>query len=506
VNLGPRLRWDLVANFAGTGWYGLIQLVCIPFYVEFLGVQGYGLIAFYLVLQAMVQVLDFGVTPTVNREMARYSSLPDRASEACDLVRTLEVLYWLVGIAIGLTIFFGAQFIASHWIKGGTTPTADVRQAVRLMSVVTFLQWPVSFYQAGLIGLQRQVLANALKVGSSTLNGVGAVAILWLVSAKINVFFLFQIAASAIQVLLLAIFLWRKMPRSPRRPRFDFRLLRSISRFVAGMSGITISATVLTQLDKILLSKMLSLEMFGYYVLAGTFGRVLLNLISPVFNTIFPRFSALAAVSDEPAMRYLYRRCTQLMTVLLVPVATVLAFFPYEILLLWTKNAAIAYNAAPIARLLAVATALNGLMVLPYTLQLAYGWTGLGLKLNIFQVVTLVPVIWILATRYGAIGGAVGYLALMCVYMAMGVPLTHRRLLKGETLRWFADVSLTSLAVLFVVILGRAIITTYSFSHLGTLIGLSGVLVAAGIVGVLTAPLIRDHLLAELTKVRLGYV
>jgi len=39
--------------------------------------------------------------------------------------------------------------------------------------------------------------------------------------------------------------------------------------------------------------------------------------------------------------------------------------------------------------------------------------------------------------HYGAVGAAWAWLALNGIYMIVGVPLTHRRLLKGEAFRWF---------------------------------------------------------------------
>jgi len=49
-----------MANFAGTGWAALMQIVCIPLYIKFMGIEAYGLIGFYLVLQAMLQVWIWG--------------------------------------------------------------------------------------------------------------------------------------------------------------------------------------------------------------------------------------------------------------------------------------------------------------------------------------------------------------------------------------------------------------------------------------------------------------
>src|SRR5947207_15935736 len=117
-----RLKLDLLANIAGVGWSALIQVACIPLYIKFMGIEAYGLIGFYLVLQATLQVLDLGLSPTMNREMARYSVLPEKAGEARDLVRTLEVGYWLIGAVIGATILITARLIATRWIRAGSFP------------------------------------------------------------------------------------------------------------------------------------------------------------------------------------------------------------------------------------------------------------------------------------------------------------------------------------------------------------------------------------------------
>src|SRR6266446_1136965 len=112
-----------------------MQLACIPLYIKFMGIEAYGLIGFYLVLQAMLQVLDLGLSPTMNREMARYSVQPGKAEAARDLVRTLEICYWLIGLLIGAGIVSASPWIARHWIHANAIPVRNVMQAVMLMGI-----------------------------------------------------------------------------------------------------------------------------------------------------------------------------------------------------------------------------------------------------------------------------------------------------------------------------------------------------------------------------------
>ncbi len=107
------------------------------------------------------------------------------------------------------------------------------------------LQWPISFYVGGLTGLQRQIILNAINISISTLRGVGAVAVLWLISPTIQAFFLWQIIISAIQTFLLVTFFWHRLPKSESRPVFQKQLLKGIGRFAAGIGGTTILGIIL---------------------------------------------------------------------------------------------------------------------------------------------------------------------------------------------------------------------------------------------------------------------
>ncbi len=389
-----RVKTNFFANLAGSGWTALVGLACTPLYIRFMGMEAYGLIGFYFMLQGVIQILDLGLSPTMNREMARYSVLPGKTGEARDFVRTLEVGYWAIGILIGCVVWYGAPYIASHWIKAGILSPSEVRRAVTIMGALTALQWPLSFYQGGLLGLQRQVLHNGITIATSTLSGGGALLVLWLVSPTVSAFFTWQIAVSLLQAAVTTFALWRCLPGSGHAARFDPGITRNIWGFAAGMSGITITALVLTQLDKVILSKMLTLKTFGYYILAGMVGNGLSGLlIAPMFNTIFPRFSALVAARDEKSLLEMYHGSTQVMAVMILPAAIVIAFFSREIMHLWTGSPEIANNTALIVSILVGGTALNGLMNLPYALQLSYGWTRIGLAINTFFILTLVPAI-----------------------------------------------------------------------------------------------------------------
>jgi len=496
------LKKNIAANFAGSMWQSLMALIFVPIYIKFIGIEAWGLIGIFAMLQGIFGLLDMGLSSTLNREMARLSVLPHKEQEMRDLVRTLEAIYWSVAVFVGIVAVSLSPVIAHYWVKASQLSPKTVEQALLIMGFVMALQMPVELYSGGLMGLQRQVLLNAINISISTLRGAGAILILWLVSPTIQAFFLWQIIISAINIFLLALFLWRRLPRGDNKAVFQKQLLKGIWRFTAGMSGIAVLATILTQLDKVILSKMLSLEMFGYYALASMVAMSLGRLFTPVFFSIYPRFTQLVSIDDQEGLKRLYHKSCQFMSVLILPAAVVIVFFSYEILLLWTQNPTTAEKSHLMVSILVCGTAINGLMNLPFALQLAFGWTKLSFFKNVIAVILLVPLIIYMTAHYGATGAAIAWLVLNMCDVFFVIPIMHRRLLRKEKWRWYwQDVCIPLVPCIFVASLGRIFISE-PMSQFMMLLYLVIVSVLTLGIAAITTPVTRTWLFEQLVKIK----
>jgi O-antigen/teichoic acid export membrane protein len=316
--------------------------------------------------------------------------------------------------------------------------------------------------------------------------------VLALVSTSIVAFFLWQVLASGIHVFTVMVALWSRLPRSAHRPSFKIDELRRIWRFAAGMSLIALTGIVLIQIDKVVLSRQLDLLEFGYYALAAVVGMSLAYVTGPVFNAVFPRFSALVARDEREALTHLYHRATQFLAVILLPAACTLAILAMDIMRLWTGNPTTAQHTQTVVAILAVGSAINGLMSMPYALQLAHGWTSLGVRINILLVVLAVPTAVVLGSVYGGPGAASVWVLTQSIYMLIGVPATHRRLMPGEARRWFlVDVGGPLLASLAVVLIGLRMVDPAE-SRLLEAIRIAAILLASVGAATMAAPMMRE--------------
>ena len=149
------------------------------------------------------------------------------------------------------------------------------------------------------------------------------------------------------------------------------------------------------------------------------------------------------------------------MSVVVLPAALTLAFFSREILELWIGDPDIVLNSYLLVSLLAIGNALNGLMHMPYALQLANGWTRLAFYSNLFAVIVLVPAIIIATTHWGPTGAAGTWIILNGGYLLVSVQLMHYKLLKTEKWKWYIyDVGKPLLLVLAVVVTGRLLLSS----------------------------------------------
>lgn len=416
-----------------------MSLAFVPLYIKQMGIEAYGLIGVFTSLVAIFSLFDLGMGTALNRETARLSGQPDKAQEIRDLARTLELIYWPLAGLIALLVFFLAPFASDHWIKSQQLSTATIKDTIVLMGFAIALQFPFTLYSGGMMGLQRQVALNLLIAILATLRFGGAALMLLLVEPTIEVFFSWQILVSLLQSFAAGVLLWLNLPKSERASRFKQPLLGRVWRFAAGVAGISMLAVILMQMDKIILSKLLTLEMFGYYSLASVVASGLYLLISPVFAAIFPRFAQLVAHGDEESLKRMYHLSAQFLSVLLLPAALMLAVFSQEILLLWTSDPIAADKAHTLVTLLVIGTAMNGLMNVPYALQLAYGWTRLVLYQNVVSIVLLLPFLVTMTKSYGAEGAAIAWIALNVSYLLIGQQIMHSRLLKREKWRWYSQ-------------------------------------------------------------------
>ena len=425
------LHKNTIANYLGQGWVAFTSLAFVPVYVDRLGVEAYGLIGFYAVLQAWFSLLDLGITPTITRETARFSSGSLAIESIRSLIHSLEIIVFTLALAIATGLWLASESIAKHWLTPESLSKETIAHSLGVISLVVGARFCEGIYRGMLFGLERQVFYNVALSALSTIRYGGA-AILVSFIPSIEGFFWWQSVVSLLTVVVLARAAHAALPQSSQRYRFSYSELRRVGSFAAGMSLTAVFALLFTQVDKVILTRLVDLESFGLYTLALALCGVFPMLAGPAASAFFPRLSVVVAAGDHIAERDLFRQGTQIVSMLTVPAITLCIILGDEIVLGWTGNVVMAGKVGPILGFLAVGAFCNAALQVPFMVQLAHGWTTLSVRLNVCGVVLLSPMLYFGVEMWGLMGAAAAWGLTNIFVLLVATLVMHRRLLKND--------------------------------------------------------------------------
>jgi len=431
-----RQALNIAANFSGVGARLVFALAFNIVYFRLLGREGYGLIGFYASLAGLSMLFDFGLNQTAVREVARRETGGrEGAADLRALVFTLQLLLGGVWLLLGLVVALALPGMAS-WFSAARLSNSEVTASVLLMGGVLALQFPTNFYYGTLIGAQRQVLSNAILVAATLLRGLLTIAALFAFGSGPAIFFAAQMAASALEATCVGVVVWRALPSSPLPLRFDTGLLKATWKFATGTWLAVTFAQTASLIDKVILSALLPLDVFGLYSLAVTIAATIQRLAPPFTNACFPHFVKLIEQGRADLLARAYRQVSQAASAVFLAAGLWLVVYAGPLAALVAGDADAAPALAVVMALLAAANTLNVEMALPFSLQFAHGITAIALRINL-ALCLLYPTALVLAVpRYGMEAAAALWLAANVLMLPVLIVMTDRAILPGQAWQW----------------------------------------------------------------------
>lgn len=436
---------NVIWNLTGGAWAGVLIVLTTPRYVSLLGLEGYGILGLWLMMQVMMGLLDIGMGATLVREFADSRRDRNGLTFKRDLLRTLEIVYWAIAALLAGVLVLVAGWAGDHWLKSTALLDASMGNALRLMAIALGFQFPYALYSNGLAGLQEQGRMNTIQIlGSSLRYGSGVAVLLW--RADLVWFFAVQALVAAAQTFATRSVVWGMISEAGAPPpAFRSAMLRRLWRYSAGMALTALAAVLLANADRIALSKMVPTVELGKYAVAFTATGLLQLAIQPFYRAFFPRYAALVSLGDTKSLRDEYFQSCRMMGAAIIPLGTIGWVFAPQIFNAWLgKNDETILD---VFRWLLIGITCSGLMWLPAAFQQAHGWTRLHAAMIAGALVLGTPIMVWAILAYGTVGATVVWIVHGVSDITLGLWLMHRRLLVGELLGWYRSVLLPPLLV-----------------------------------------------------------
>lgn len=433
------LLWrNVLANLLSGVWIAVLTLVVTPIQVGLLGVEAYAVIGFITTLQVMLGVFDLGLASTLTREIARDQSL--NHSSSTPLIRTALSIYWLMALALAATLMVAAKSIAHAWFRETHADPLVLEYAMQVVALFLALRWPVAMYSGVLAGAQRMDVLNLAKGVLTSVRLIGGVVII-VIYRDLPSFLHWTVFSALVEVAVYALLCRRMLPWVSWRPGFSTAALRKVWAFSLNMNGLAVVTVILTQVDRLFISRMLPLEELGYYVLAYQAATSISVLLTALSTALMPSLAEAHGAQAHAVLLSRYHIATQALLFSSGTVLFMLLFFGEPLLSLWVNPAAAARSWVPLA-FLAAGFWLSAACAGAYTAAVACGRAKLMLKISAASAVPYLAALYTLIDHWGIAGAAAAWTLLNLGYVIFLIPAAHRQVLGIPFARWVRDAML----------------------------------------------------------------
>lgn len=436
------LKRNIIASYATQIYVTLVGILILPLYLKYMGAEAYGLVGFFTMLQAWFNLLDMGLTPTVARETARFYGGATDALSYRRLLRALQLIFFAVALLGGGAMFMFSGGIADRWLNVQTLPLEQVQLALQLMAVGVALRWMSGLYRGCISGSERLVWLGGFNVFVATLRFAGVLPVLIWVGHSPTVFFTYQVLVAVIEVVGLGIKAHLLFPKILPHQKITFSTyllfdaLRPVVKYSLSIAFTSSAWVVVTQVDKLILSGILSLTEYGYFSLAVTLAAGVMTLSAPLTGPLTIRMIGLYSEDKKNEAIQLYQIATLSIVVFVGSVTIVLAMFSESILMTWTSDVKVALHGSEILSLYAIGYLFCSLSAFPGYIQHAIGDMKYHLQGSVILLVILLPCLVFGAYFYQAKGAAVAWASVNFLFFLFWTKISHDKLVPLLHSQW----------------------------------------------------------------------
>jgi len=420
---------NIVASLARVAVVSLVALVLPAYLTHHLPVSTYAAWVLILQLAAYVSYLDLGIQTGVSKFVAEYDARGDEAGAGrhASAGFTLMMLAGILGL--GLTFVLAWQVPRLF----NTMPPNlyhDVRISVMLVGSSLSFGLVCAVYSAVFLGLQRYWIPMMIAI----VNRSSFAAIVLAVVALHGSLAAMGIAVALVNVGtgLSQVVAWRKKASRVRVSIgfVDYRVLKTVARYCSLQSIGTVAMLCIIGLDVTIVGHYDYVQT-AYYSIATLPTSFVLSIIGSMMSPLMPASSAMSTLRSASEMGDFLARITRYTTITLLLTGLPLIVCGFPILRLWV-GPVYALHTFQYLRILVFANVIRNLCAPYATMVCATGRQGAVIAAAVCEAVVNLGSSIYLASRFGAIGVALGTvlgsLVSVSLHFAISMHLTQQTL------------------------------------------------------------------------------
>lgn len=401
------VKLNTAYNIAG----GLIPTVAaifaVPYLLEHLGNEKFGVLAIIWALIGYVNLFDLGVSRSLTYEVSKLNRSDRR--EVSDTILAGSTIAAGTGAIGAAIICFGSEVFTTRWLNIGVSIRDDVFVS---LVIISFAIVPVAINTAirgALEGLDRFASANLNRSIVGTMMFLLPVLAIEFSDASLAAASLYLLAGRVILAFVSIGQVWKELTGAeyrhrPRQGSLFADIADKIRRLLRYGIWIAITGVVgplMTSGDRFVIVKFVNAGLMPAYIIPQEGLQKLLLLPASLFGALFPRMSG---NWDDDVLK-LFWKYYKMTAVGMAVICAAAAVMSYPILKWWISEE-FAAQAYPISIVLCLGIWINSLSQAPYTLLHARGRPKITAIFHLIELVLYFALLIILLNLFGLIGAA----------------------------------------------------------------------------------------------------
>ncbi|WP_338583838.1 lipopolysaccharide biosynthesis protein [Erwinia aphidicola] len=318
----------------------IVSIVIIPYIIKLVGFESYGLVGFYAVLLACLNILDAGIGGVLTRQAIISRSSRINFDEFIGVFNKVIKLFILIGITVAIVGSYLSYHYGKSWLKTSLS-TDDISLCISLMFCIFAVRYLQGPYRSLLLSNESQITISSINLVYVTLSQPITLILLYFVHRDIKFYFFVQMFAAVINTILM-IYYGEKIKRIIRSTLPDGNdaigklSLRSILMFAMQLSVISVMWIIVNQSDKLALTKFIELSEYAKYSVAVSVSALIFIISDPLNQVLLPKLTRY--YNEKNMMRIVSVLPAQCLFVCLclIPLSMFLFFNGTKLLYVWS--------------------------------------------------------------------------------------------------------------------------------------------------------------------------
>lgn len=392
-------------NLVGQGTPLIIALIAMPFIVQGLGTERFGLLTLSWAIMGYFTIFDLGLGRATTKFVAEAlaKGKEDQVNRIIWTAVTFQIFFGLFG---AFMLFWITDYLVENALNIPTLYLDEAKDTFHLLALAIPVVLVSSSFNGVMEAMQRFDIINAVRIPSSIL-----IYLLPLIGLNLGMNLpgiIFLSLLARFLSLIVLIILSNRVIIILRNYSISFSQFFSLFTYGGWITITSVINPFLTYLDRFLIGSIISMTAVAYYT-APYEAVIRLSIISSSLTmTLFPAFSALDSKRERKRLEVLFARSIKYILFSIGPFVIIIYLFANRFLQMWL-GIDFAIKSTVVMQVLAIGVLVNALALLPYTLLQGIGRPDLPAKFHLLELPIYLCVAWILISSFGIAGAAAAW-------------------------------------------------------------------------------------------------